>query len=149
LAAHQFFIKTNKCLFAQQSLEYLGHVITTEGIATDPSKVQAVNQLPIPTNVKELRGFWGLAGYYRRFIKNYGVVNRPLTELLKKGALFLWSGTVHQAFDAVKQVLSSAPVLALPDFGKQFVLETDALNLGGGGRADARRTPYRLPQSNP
>jgi hypothetical protein len=63
-ATHQFFIKASKCLFAQQSLEYLGHVITVEGIATDPSKIQAIKRWPVPTNVKELREFLGLAGYY-------------------------------------------------------------------------------------
>jgi hypothetical protein len=119
-------------LFAQQSLEYLGHIITVEGIATNPSKVEAVNKWPIPTNVKGLRGFLGLAGYYRRFIQNYGIISRPITDLLKKGTLFVWSETVQQAFDAVKQALSSAPVLALPDFAKQFILETDASNLGIG-----------------
>jgi hypothetical protein len=83
LAAHQFFIKASKCLFAQQFLEYLCHVITAEGIATDPSKIQAINKWPVPTNVRELRGFLGLAGYYRRFIRNYGIISRPLSDLLK------------------------------------------------------------------
>jgi hypothetical protein len=84
IANNQFFIKESRCLFAEQSLEYLGHVITSEGIATDPSKVQAVNQWPIPRNVKELREFLGLASYYRRFIQNYGILSRPLTNLLRK-----------------------------------------------------------------
>jgi hypothetical protein len=132
LTAHQFFIKASKCLFAHQSLEYLGHVITVEGIATEPSKVEAVNRWPIPTNIRELWGFLGLAGYYRRFIRNYGIISRPLTNLLKKGTLFVWPGTVQQAFDALKQALSLAPVLALPDFAKQFVLKTDASNFGVG-----------------
>jgi hypothetical protein len=84
LAKHQFFIKESKCLFTHQSLEYLGHVITSEGIATDPSKVAVVNQWPVLTNAKELRGFLGLAGYYRRFIKNYGIISHPFTNMLKK-----------------------------------------------------------------
>jgi hypothetical protein len=69
LDKHQFYIKESKCLFAQPSLEYLGHVITSEGIATDPSKVAAVKKWPVPTNVKNLRGFLRLADYYRHFIK--------------------------------------------------------------------------------
>jgi hypothetical protein len=94
LAKHQFFIKKSKCLFAQESLEYLSHVITTLGIATDPSNIIAINQWSVPANVKELRGFLGLAGYYRRFIKNYGIISAPLTNLLKKGVVFLWSSTI-------------------------------------------------------
>jgi hypothetical protein len=94
LTKHHFFIKESKCLFAQQSLEYLGHVITTQGITTYPSKVAAVNRWPAPSNVKELRGFLGLAGYYKRFIKNYDIISRPPTQLLKKGVLFIWSDTV-------------------------------------------------------
>jgi hypothetical protein len=72
----------------------LGHVITSKGIATDPSKVAAINQWPVPTSMKELRGFLGLAGYYRRFIKNYGIISHPVTNLLKKGEVFLWSHTI-------------------------------------------------------
>jgi hypothetical protein len=94
LTKHHFFIKESKRLFAQQSLEYPGHVITTQGITTYPSKVAVVNRWPAPSNVKELRGFLGLADYYRRFIKNYGIISRPLTQLLKKGVLFIWSDTV-------------------------------------------------------
>jgi hypothetical protein len=103
-----------------------------QGIATDPSKVQAVAQWLVPKNVKMLRGFLGLAGYYRRFIRHYGILSRPLTTLLKKGVPFVWTGDVQKAFDAVKQALVEAPVLAIPDFSKQFVLETDACNLGLG-----------------
>jgi hypothetical protein len=113
LAKHHLFIKESKCLFAQQSLEYLGHVITAQVIITDPSKITVVNQWPVPTNVKELRGFLGLVGYYMHFIKNYGIISRPLTELLKKGVLFMWSSIAQQTFEAVKQALTTTPILAL------------------------------------
>jgi hypothetical protein len=119
-------------MFAHQSLEYLGHVITVNDITTNPAKIKAINKWPVPTNVKELRGFLGLADYYRQFIRNYGVISHPLSNMLKKGALFVWSSTIQQTFDALKQALVSALVLALPNFNKQFVLEIDASNMGIG-----------------
>lgn len=85
LQSNQFFLKLSKCEFAKPSLEYLGHQISKDGVATEISKVQAVQQWPIPKNVKELRGFLGLTGYYHRFIKHYSTLSRPLTTLLKKG----------------------------------------------------------------
>jgi len=132
LRRDQWQVKRSKCVFAQRQLKYLGHVISERGVATDPDKVQAVLNWPVPSSAKELRSFLGLAGYYRRFVKHFGVISRPLTELLKKGALFLWS-TVHDAaFHALKQALTSAPVLALPDFSKPFCVETDASGTGIG-----------------
>jgi len=77
---------------------------------------------PVPTSVKELRSFLGLAGYYRRFVCHFGMISRPLTDLLKKGAMFVWTSVQDQSFTA----LTSAPVLALPDFSKPFVIEMDA-----------------------
>lgn len=89
LEDHNFLLKKSKCTFAQQQLEYLGHIISSEGVATDPKKVQAVADWPTPTNIRQLRGFLGLSGYYRKFIKNYGILSRPLTDLLKKGVPFV------------------------------------------------------------
>lgn len=91
LRQHQFFIKLSKCSFAQHEIEYLGHCISKDGVATEKAKISAVEHWPMPTNVKELRGFLGLTGYYRKFIRHYGLISRHLTNLLEKGVPFVWT----------------------------------------------------------
>ena len=89
LQTHQFLIKKSRCCFASNTVEYLGHVISANGVVTDPSKIQVVQQWPSPTNIKQLRGFLGLTGYYRKFIKHYAMIIKPLTDLLRKDTQFL------------------------------------------------------------
>ncbi|GJT98869.1 transposon ty3-I gag-pol polyprotein [Tanacetum coccineum] len=104
---------------------------THQGVSTDPSKVQAMQDWPVPVNIKKLRGFLGLTRYYRRFIKNYAAISRPLTDLLKKNS-FEWSNTAQQAFEELKIAMMNALVLALPNFQEEFIVETDASEEGIG-----------------
>nr|GEV66531.1 hypothetical protein [Tanacetum cinerariifolium] len=123
------YAKRSKCVFGTDKVEYLGHVISAMGVATDPEKVKAMINWPVPNCIKQLRGFWGLTGYYKRFIQGYANINKPLTQLLKKNA-FLWTTESHKAFERLKQAMRSAPVLKLPDFTKEFTLGT---NVSGSG----------------
>jgi hypothetical protein len=132
LAADNWKIKLSKCKFAQRSVAYLGHILSEQGLSTDPAKISAIEQWPIPQSVKDLRGFLGLAGYYRKFIRHFGILAKPLTELLKKDSLFIWTSVHQSAFEVLKAALSSAPVLALPDFSQPFHIETDASGNGVG-----------------
>ena len=130
LQKHQLSIKKSKCSFAQQRLEYLGHIISDKGVATDPSKVQAVQQWPTPRNAKDVRRILGMTGYYRKFIQHYSLISRVLSDLLKKDTQFHWTNTHQQAIYSLKHKLLTAPVLALPDFAVPFTVETDASKRG-------------------
>lgn len=131
LLANQFVLKLSKCSFAQQQVEYLGHVVFAPGVEPIPSKISAIQQWPIPQSTRDLRSFLRLAGFYRRFFHGYATIAAPLVKATTLSP-FHWSTQAQLAFDQLKEVLSTAPVLALPDFTKSFTLETDASGVGMG-----------------
>lgn len=131
LSSHSYFANPKKCLFDQPQIGFLGHIISSAGVGVDPEKVAAVLDWPLPKSVKELRGFLGFTGYYRRFVRNYGMLARPLTDLTKKDA-FHWNDNATVAFHQLKEALISVPVLCLPDFTQSFTVECDASTTGIG-----------------
>ncbi|XP_037930020.1 uncharacterized protein LOC119664634, partial [Teleopsis dalmanni] len=113
-------------------IKYLGHLVTPQGIHTDPEKIAAIKDLPPPCNLKELRRCIGVASWYRRFVPQFSSTIQPLTLLLKKGKRWQWTEVQQAAFDELKEKLTSAPVLACPNFIEQFILQTDASDFGLG-----------------
>eukprot|EP00253_Pinus_taeda_P021049 PITA_21049 len=111
----QFYAKLSKCEFGLTEMLYLGHIIGVDGVRVHEEKIRAIREWPEPRNVTELRGFIGICTYYRKFVKNFSQLAAPMTDLTRKGA-FSWSDTAQRAFDRLKEVMSSCPVLALPDF---------------------------------
>ena len=122
----------DKCEFLRREVQYLGHIITENGIKPDPSKISAVENFPIPLNVKNVKSFLGLAGYYRKFIMNFSEVVAPITKLLKKNVDFNWTEVQQKSFTKLKNLLTTAPILQYPDFTQKFILTTDASGVALG-----------------
>ena len=120
--------KPTKCRFGTNSVKYLGHILSSEGILPNPEKIKVIVDFPVPQTPKQVRSFLGIANYYRRFIDKYSTISAPLTALLRKDAEFKWTEECSEAFEKLKIILTSPPVLVFPDLNKDFVVTTDASN---------------------
>jgi hypothetical protein len=125
-------LKPKKCVLFSRKVLYLGHVISEQGISTDPEKIRAIKDWPVPSNVSEVRSFLGICGYYRRFIEKFAEKAKPLTKLTEKGKSLIWTTECQEAFSELKNRLCNAPILGIPDFTKPFILDTDASNFAIG-----------------
>ena len=125
-------INLEKCDFFRTRLAFLGHIITVEGITPDPAKIEKVKSYPVPRDKTNVRAFLGLASYYRRFVREFSTVAKPLHNLTKRDVAFEWKNEHQSAFDVLKGRLTSAPIMTYPDFSKQFILATDASDCGIG-----------------
>ena len=129
---HNLKVKASKCCFGADQVLFLGHIVSSAGVHTDPKKIKAVSELDPPKTVEQVRTFLGLAGYYRRFIPNFASLSAPLVSLTKKNTKFHWGAQENNAFQLLQTFLCSAPILAYPQFDKHFILQTDASDLGLG-----------------
>ena len=126
-------LNPKKCNLFCKKVSFLGHQVSEEGISTDPEKIQTIKEWPQPRNVKEVRQFVGLASYYRKFIRSFATICKPLHKLTEKDQLFVWTPEAQTAFDTIKTLLTTAPVLSYVDpSGQGFVLDADASNVGIG-----------------
>ncbi len=125
-------LKPKKCFLTRQEVIYLGHIVSAEGITTDPTKTQRVKEWPTPCNLTDVRSFLGLCSYYRKFISDFAGVAEPLHRLTQKNVKFIWSTECSRAFEGLKRKLTTAPVLAYPEFDLPFILDTDASDKGIG-----------------
>eukprot|EP00731_Ephydatia_muelleri_P034946 Em0087g15a len=125
-------LKPSKCKWCQKSVTFLGHIVSEEGVAADPSKTAVVAGWPPPQSKREMQQFLGLANYYRKFVKNFAAIAKPLHRLTEKNTDFKWTVECQLAFDVLRACLSSPPVLSYPDYSRRFVLDTDASDIGIG-----------------
>ena len=124
LKEKQLYAKPSKCFYGVMKVEYLGHIVSHEGVKVDPKKIKAMIDWMIPKTLKNIRGFLGLIGYYHKFVRNYGRIAVPLTELNKKDA-FSWTLEAAQAFEQLKEAICKSLVLTTPYFTKTFSIECD------------------------
>ena len=136
-------VKPAKCVFFKKEVSFLGHVVSNKGISTDPSKAGKIAHWPTPSTLSQLQQFLGLASYYRRFIRNFATISRPLHRLTEKNTPFNWTTECDNAFIYLKKLLTTAPILSFPDFSRSFILDTDASNDGIGAVLSQRHNDGR------
>ncbi|XP_047949698.1 uncharacterized mitochondrial protein AtMg00860-like [Salvia hispanica] len=132
LRTEKLYTKFSKCEFWLKEVKFLGHIVSAEGIRVDPAKVEAVQQWKSPSTPNEIQSFLGLAGYYRRFVEGFSKIARPMTQQLKKGVKVNWTPEYKASFQLLKEKLTTAPVLAVPEPGVNYVVYTDASKVGLG-----------------
>ena len=115
-----------------EEITFLVHIVSREGVKPDPLKIKAIQEWELPRNMTEIRSFLGLAGYYRTFVRDFSIVARPLTALLKKNISFRWNEACQRSFERLKEALTTTPILALPIENGDYVVYTDALRQGLG-----------------
>ena len=130
LRENQLFGKLSKCEFYSPIVHYLGHIISFEGLVVEPKKIEAIMNWPTPKNVSEIRSFMELTSYYRKFVKNFSKLAYPITQLQRKGNKFIWDDKCEEAFNLLKQKLTSTPILKLPNLHKEFSICTNACGEG-------------------
>ena len=136
---HNLKLKPRKCELFRTTVHYLGHIVTPDGVATDPGLIEKVAGWEPPQNLKEVRTFLGLTGYYRRFVPAYGDVAEPLVQLTDGKSLFVWTPVCQEAFERLKTYLTTAPILAHPTAQDTFILDTDASNVAIGAVLSQRQ----------
>jgi hypothetical protein len=132
LRENKLYGKLSKCSFFQKEIHYLGHIISSEGISVDPEKVKAIMEWPVQKNSHEVRSFMGLAVYYQRFVEGFSKIVKPITTLQCKGVRYEWMEECDSAFIKLKSLLTSAPILRVPDMEKDFTVYMDASKQGLG-----------------
>ena len=132
LREHKLYAKLSKCSFWQKSIGFLGHIVSGEGVSVDPEKIRAIKDWPRPCSATEVRSFLGLAGYYRKFVKGFASLAQPMTRLTGKDVKFTWSEECGKCFSALNDMLTSAPILVLPEADQPYEVYTDASITGLG-----------------
>ena len=142
LASAGLKLKPSKCFFFKEEIDYLGHLVSGKGVATSPKKIEAVTKWPVPQTVYDVRSFLGFVGYYRRFIRDFSKISKPIREVIiglenqskrvAKKTLIYWSEAAQSAFEVLKELCVNAPILAFPDYKLPFILHTDSSTEGLG-----------------